>query len=84
MVISCHIGLGIFIILYQNHSESPFLSYRGGKINVKFAYILDAMLCCLFSLFDNPTIQAGRMIDETEKTIKTLSSDHERYLASNQ
>ena len=35
MVISYPIGLGIFIILYQNRKKAPFLSYRGGKINVR-------------------------------------------------
>ena len=63
------IGLGIFIILYQNRKKAPYYV-------TEVAYILVALALIVFLVYLIITVQKlGRVIDETEKTIKTLTSD---------
>ena len=52
---------------------------------LEVAYILVAIALIVCLVYLTITIQkAGRMIDETEKTIKTFEFRCERYLASDQ
>lgn len=56
--------------------EGPLLYYRGGKLNVRSCiYSCCSSFDCLLVYLIITVQKLGRVIDETEKTIKTLTSD---------